>query len=194
MWIQPYCLATPHISAMFLLCDPWPTCPLEKAVWSSQRGAVLLGCLHQQGGVGHRTGRVPHPHGAVQRWTLTLSCIVPQTTPSIPLYHHHLFFHPPLSVWEASSVSRETVDETASCLRLGSFLLSFLSALSQCPHSADCWRSASSVGLAAMQIHLIVSNASWMCSVDILSCEDFFHSWLLAVLFPDVSSCHRHIY
>lgn len=64
---------------MFELDDPWPACLTEKAVGSSQHSSVLLCCLHQQGGVRHRTGRVPHPHRAVQRLMhaltlLTLFC------------------------------------------------------------------------------------------------------------------------
>lgn len=45
-----------------------------------------------------------------------------------------------------------SADETASCLRSGSFLLDFRSALSQCPHSADSVDVQRSViGLTAMQ-------------------------------------------
>lgn len=138
------CLSLTPLVWCSALCDPWPACPPEKAVRSPQRSAVLLSRLHQQGGVGHRTGRVPHPHGAVQRLTLPLSCFCnpprPCTSTSPPFF---LFFYPPLMAWAASNVSQETLlmKRLPVCGRAASFSVSSLLCLNV-PHSADCWRSA----------------------------------------------------
>lgn len=57
-----------------------------------------------------------------------------------------------------------SVDETASCLRSGSFLLGFLlCSVSMSPFSGLLTFSGSSIGLTVMQIHLIVPNTSDMC-------------------------------